>query len=52
MLPFGVAIPATVPQRSVNPEGVMNYPVFIFSLQKLLAAVGTMLARDLNLKVI
>jgi hypothetical protein len=28
MLPFGVTIPATVPQRSEIPEGFMNYPVF------------------------
>ena len=27
MLPFGVNIPATVPQRSEIPEGLMNYPV-------------------------
>ena len=27
MLPFGVAISATVPQRSEIPEGLMNYPV-------------------------
>jgi hypothetical protein len=27
MLPFSVTIPATVPQRSVIPEGLMNYPV-------------------------
>jgi hypothetical protein len=27
MLPFGVTIPATVPQRSEIPEGPMNYPV-------------------------
>jgi predicted nucleotidyltransferase len=27
MLPFGVAIPATVPQRSEFPEDLMNYPV-------------------------
>ena len=27
MLPFGVTIPATVPQRSEFPEGLMNYPV-------------------------
>jgi len=26
-LPFGVTIPATVPQRSEIPEGLMNYPV-------------------------
>jgi len=28
MLPFGVTIPANVPQRSEIPEGLMNYPVF------------------------
>ena len=27
MLPFGVTIPATVPQRSEIPEGIMNYSV-------------------------
>jgi len=27
MLPFGVTIPATVPQRSEFPEGLMNYPI-------------------------
>jgi hypothetical protein len=27
MLPFVVTIPATVPQRSEIPEGIMNYPV-------------------------
>jgi hypothetical protein len=27
MLPFGVTIPATVPQKSEIPEGLMNYPV-------------------------
>ena len=29
MLPFGVTIPATVPQRSEIPEGLMNYLVHI-----------------------
>ena len=29
MLPFGVTIPATVPQRSEIPEGLMNYSVYI-----------------------
>jgi hypothetical protein len=28
MLPFGVTIPVSVPQRSEIPEGLMNYPVF------------------------
>jgi hypothetical protein len=27
MLHFGVTFPATVPQRSEIPEGLMNYPV-------------------------
>jgi hypothetical protein len=27
MLPFGVTIPSTAPQRSEIPEGPMNYPV-------------------------
>ena len=29
MFPFGVPIPATVPQRSEIPEGLMNYPVCV-----------------------
>ena len=29
MPPFGVTIPATVPQRSEIPEGLMNYPVLL-----------------------
>jgi uncharacterized protein YacL (UPF0231 family) len=28
MLPFGVTIPATVPQGSETPEGIMNNPVY------------------------
>jgi hypothetical protein len=28
MLPFGVTIPVTVPQRSKIPEGLMNNPVY------------------------
>jgi hypothetical protein len=28
MLPFGVTIPATAPQGSEIPEGLMNNPVF------------------------
>jgi hypothetical protein len=27
MLPFGVTIPATAPQKSEIPDGLMNYPV-------------------------
>jgi hypothetical protein len=30
MLPFGVTIPATVPQGSEIPEGLMNNPVEMF----------------------
>jgi hypothetical protein len=29
MLPFGVTIPATVPQGSEIPEGLMNNPVYM-----------------------
>jgi hypothetical protein len=29
MLPFGVTIPDTVPQRSEFPEGLVNYPVYV-----------------------
>jgi hypothetical protein len=29
MLPFGVTILATVPQRSEIPEGLLDYPVYI-----------------------
>jgi len=29
MLPFGMTILATVPQRSEIPEGLTNYPVFV-----------------------
>jgi hypothetical protein len=29
MLPFGVTVPAAVPQRADIPEGLMNYPVYI-----------------------
>ena len=36
MLPFSVTIPATVPQRSEIPEGLMNYPVFVDKLQRVL----------------
>jgi hypothetical protein len=28
MLPFGVTIPVSVPQRSEIPKGLMNYPVY------------------------
>jgi hypothetical protein len=28
MLPFGVTIPAAVPQRAEIPEGLMNNPVY------------------------
>ena len=31
MLPFGVTIPATVPQRSEIQEGLMNYPALFHS---------------------
>jgi hypothetical protein len=31
MLPFSVTIPATVPQASEIPEGLMNNPVYVQS---------------------
>jgi hypothetical protein len=36
MLPFGVTIPTSVPQRSEFPEGLMNYPVFLDDIFTLL----------------
>jgi hypothetical protein len=40
MLPFGVTIPATVPQRSEILEGLMNYPVFkSYAMYKILLFV-------------
>jgi len=30
MLPFGVTIPANIPQGSEIPEGLMNNPVFSY----------------------
>ena len=32
MFPFGVTIPATVPQRSEFPAGLTNYPVYIYTV--------------------
>jgi hypothetical protein len=37
MFPFGVTIPATVPQRSEIPEELTNYPVFQFRTLELVA---------------
>jgi hypothetical protein len=34
MLPFGVTIPVTVPQRSEIPEGLMNNPVYIYKPER------------------
>jgi len=39
MLPFGVTIPATVPQESEISEGLMNNPVYI---------LHTAISRDWN----
>jgi hypothetical protein len=35
MLPFGVTIPVTVPQRSEIPEGLMNNPVYNYDADRL-----------------
>jgi hypothetical protein len=40
MLPFGMTIPASVPQRSEIPEGLMNYPVYKLQYIVLLVTVG------------
>jgi len=32
MIPFGVTIPATVPQRTEIPEGLTNYPVCLYNV--------------------
>ena len=36
ILPFGVTIPATVPQSSEIPEALMNYPVLFIPIFKFL----------------
>ena len=41
MLPFSVTIPATVPQRSEIPEGLMNYPVLRWIFRKWNVGVWT-----------
>jgi hypothetical protein len=40
MLPFGVTIPATVPQGSEIPEGLMNNPVLLGFLVYLTGRIG------------
>ena len=39
MLPFGVTIPATVPQSSEIPEGLMNYFVYSHEVAQLVEAL-------------
>ena len=39
MLPFGVTVPVTVPQRSEIPEGLMNYPVLNCAIPLVLEVV-------------
>ena len=39
MLPFGVTIRATVPQRSEIPEGLMNYLVFVVDIRIILKGI-------------
>jgi len=43
MLPFVLTIPATVPQRSEIPEGLMNYPVYKGLRSESHEAVGVLL---------
>jgi hypothetical protein len=42
MLPFGVTIPATVPQRSEIPEGLTNYPVCYVQFESLVRRVSSL----------
>ena len=49
MLPFGVTIPVTVPQRSEIPEGLMNYPVFLSLCTRFQMEVLTNTARNVPL---
>ena len=39
MLLFGVTIPATVPQRSEIPEGLINYPILLPAFNNLLNSI-------------
>jgi hypothetical protein len=54
MLPFGVTIPATVPQRSEIPEGLMNYHVYDIILDRVasyyIVRFGTLLNAVLSLE--
>jgi hypothetical protein len=36
MLPFGVTIPVTIPQRSEILEGLLNYPVYNENMNELM----------------
>jgi hypothetical protein len=40
MLPFGVTIPATVPQGSEIPEGLMNNPVYLKTVSSFVPNLG------------
>ena len=46
MLPFGVTIPATVPQRSEIPEGLMNNPVYMKSRRMRWAGLVVLTGRE------
>jgi hypothetical protein len=39
MLPFGVTIPATVPQGAEIPEGLMNNPEYVSNLMSLIVVI-------------
>jgi len=51
MLPFGVTIPATVPQRSEIPEGLKNYPVYVAAKGALRILVETLCLLSLFVSV-
>jgi hypothetical protein len=46
MLPFGVTIPDSVPQRSEIPEGLMNYPVFYTDIYGVSQIAGILLVMN------
>ena len=49
MLPFGVTIPATVPQGSEIPEGLMNNPVYIYTYTYPMSGHGLLIIEALRL---
>jgi len=51
MLPFGVTIPATVPQGSEIPEGLMNNPVYISLVFIPISVFGTSNSNSISISI-